>query len=75
MARIKLETQGKARGEKVVINFRNEDYVALKLNNGVTKPVHKHLATYLVTNGKGEIVKGIKLTKDEKGIAQILDVD
>ena len=74
MSRLKLSSNGKAEGKKVVISFNEEDYVVFKLKSGLTKPVHKYLAEKLVKAGKGEIVKGIKITKDEKGTAKVLDV-
>lgn len=74
MSRLKLSSNGKAEGKKVVISFNEEDYVVFKLKGGLTKPVHKYLAEKLVKAGKGEIVKGIKITKDEKGTAKVLDV-
>ena len=75
MARIKIESQAKEKGERVVINFKEEDYVAFKLNNGKTKAVHKHLAKYLSENGKGEILPKVKISKETKGTAKVLDVD
>lgn len=75
MAKLKVNIDKKGTGKRVVINFNEEDYVVFKLNNGLVKPVHKYLAEKLVKAGKGSIVKGAKITKDDKGTAKVIDVD
>ena len=75
MAKLNVNIGKKGAGEKVIINFNEEDYVVFKLKNGLVKPVHKYLADKLVKADKGSIVKDAKLSKDDKGTAKVIDVD